>query len=142
MQIQRTFFSVLLIFLMTMGIFSPLTFSFAISNVYDYGQFSEKINTSSEKVLHKTLSFDTPRTSFSFVFPDYIPEDDEEIRVEWIHHGKKFVRFLDIEDEKDRSVISTFPFVTTPTHTMEVTLYFQKKVPESITLITASDRII
>lgn len=142
MQIQRTFFSVFLVFLITIGIFSPLTFSFEISNVYDYGQFSKKINTSSEKILHKTLSFDSPRTSFSFVFPDYLPEDDEEIRVEWLHNGKKFIRFLDIEDEKDRSVISTFPFVTLPTDTMEVTLYFQKKVPESITLVTTSDRII
>lgn len=142
MQIQRTFFSLFLIFLITIGVFSPLTFSFAISDVYDYGQFSDKINTSSEKILHKTFVFDSLRTSFSVVFPDYLPEDDEEIRVEWLHNGKKFIRFLDIEDEKDRSVISTFPFVTSPTQTMEVTIYFQKKVPPSITLVSSSEKVI
>lgn len=141
MQIQRSFFSLFSIFLIGIGIFSPLTMSFAAYDTYDYKQFSTAFQTDSEKKIEKTFTFDSPRTSFSLVFPDFSPESDEDIRVEWIQGGKTFERFLDINDDKDRSVVSTFPFVTTPTESIQVRIFFSKKIPDTVDLITTIEKV-
>ncbi len=138
MQIKQSFFSILLVLLLLFGIVSPLTFSFAVEEVYDYGQFTDKINTSSQKIIEKDLTFSSSRTSFSLVFPDYIPTADDDIEVEWTIDGKKFDRILDIDDATDISVISTFPLVTHPTQNIHLKVTFQKEIPSDFLVISSS----
>lgn len=98
--------------------------SIAQVDIYDYTEYSEKINISSLDLQEVTYSgsstlleskthFTTPRTTFSFSFPGYRTKNPDDLQVEWIVDGRIFHRSLDTDgpNGSDQEPM-TFPFVT------------------------------
>ncbi len=114
MQKIRSFFSYFVLFSLFFGIFAPVTVSFAWEDIYDYSEYSDKINISSESSLDGSITFDSPRTTFIVAFDGYIPNSSEDIEVEWNIDGKKYSHFLDRDWPDDHSRVTTFPRITEP----------------------------
>jgi hypothetical protein len=107
--------------------------------MYDYSEYKEKINISSEKSSFVyNLTFDTTRTSFFLQFHDYKVDSPEDVHVEWIVDGITYERHLDIDNENS-SWDTTFPFVTTPRSEISLRVRFEgTERPSSMTLVTSN----
>ena len=142
MQKIRSFFSFILIFSLFFGIFSPFVESFALEDIYDYSEFYNKINISSQTYSDKSLEgkvmFDSPRTTFIFAFDGYTPQSSSDIEVEWNIDGKKYSHFLDIEWPDDYSRITTFPRITESRMDISYRIIFHtENTPTSALLISS-----
>ncbi len=132
MQKIRTFFSLFLTIVLFFSLIFPIGFSFAWQDKYDYTESYDKINISStDSMIEKAFTFDTPRTTFSLVIDGFHPNSADDIRVEWNFSGKTFSRNLDIEDETDFSRVTTFPFVTEGRHEVTAKIYLSWKIPST-----------
>ena len=142
MQKIRSFLSFLLSIVIFLGIFQPVWVSFAWKESYDYSEYSENINTSSENtIVYKNIHFNTPRTSFALVFSGISLPADDDMSIEWIVDGRIFSRHLDLDDRPDvwEDIISTFPFVTSPRMSMDVRIISKKwPLPAGIRIITSN----
>ena len=82
--------------------------------------------------------FSTPRTTFIMQFDRYIPQDAEDIEVIWNIDGHETRQFLDIEENTNQSMISTFPFVTDPRSDIAYTIIIHSWVePLSVSLVSS-----
>jgi hypothetical protein len=78
----------------------PAFASIRIVDKYDYSDYIDKINISSNTdTVHIRQEFSTPRTTFYLQFQNISPESPEDIEVEWNIDGKLFHRHLDWDNE-------------------------------------------
>lgn len=139
MQKIKRIFSYILIFFLSFGIFSPIGFSFMWKDIYDYSEYFDKINTTfSANMIRGVEHFSTPRTTFIVQFDRYRPQDAEDIEVIWNIDWHETRQFLDIEENTNQSMISTFPFVTDPRSDIAYTIIIHSWVePLSVSLVSS-----
>ncbi len=138
MQKIKRFFSSLLVFFLAFGIFSPLGVSFTWQDIYDYSEYSHKINTDNDSVLEWKISFDSPRTTFFLAFDGMIAPRAEDVEVIWKIGAVEHSQFLDIEWWDDMNRVTTFPYVVTPQSHIEYRIVYHTDArPTSLELISA-----
>jgi hypothetical protein len=141
MQKIRLFFSSFLIFSFLFGVFSPIVFSFSTRAIYDYREFREKIkidiskNTKNSPFFETNLAFNSPRTTFTLIFPEYKnTPPPTDLHVEWEVDGMIYERELDLEDEGEN--ISTFPLVVQSRDRISFRIS-GSQLPREVELVTA-----
>jgi hypothetical protein len=142
MQKIRSFSTYISLIVLIVSIFFPVGASFAWEYKYDYSEYSGKINNSfSSGIIDMDYSFESPRTSFSLVFPGYRPSSHADIVVDWIVDGKVYTRNLDLDDKRDgiENIVSTFPFVTSARSSVRVRITsYQARIPHDIEIVTSN----
>jgi hypothetical protein len=133
-------------FIFLVSIFFPVGASFQWKYLYDYRDFSDKINISSDvRFLEQKLSFETPRTSFSLVFPHFSPTSHDDVQVDWLVDGRTYTRHLDIDDMRDgyEEVVSTFPFVTEARRDISFRItILGRDIPSQVELVSSRQDIV